>query len=63
MPLFGIDPVTIKPTALVLNILVALIALIKFYRVSCFSWRLFWPFAVASIPFAFGRWAFFVQSG
>jgi uncharacterized protein len=53
MALFGIAPDTMKPTALVLNILVALIVLIKFSRVGCFSWRLFWPFAITSIPFAF----------
>lgn len=53
MALFGIAPDTMKPTALMLNILVALIALIKFQRAGCFSWRLFWPFAAASIPFAF----------
>lgn len=53
MALFGIDPGTMKPSALTLNILVALIALIRFRRAGCFSWQLFWPFAVTSIPFAF----------
>jgi uncharacterized membrane protein YfcA len=42
-----------KPTALVLNILVALIATVQFRRAGFFSWRIFWPFAVSSIPFAF----------
>jgi uncharacterized membrane protein YfcA len=42
-----------KPTALALNILVAAVATLKFYRAGLFSWRLFWPFAVASIPAAF----------
>jgi hypothetical protein len=37
----------------VLNILVASIAALKFYRAGCFSWSRFWPFAVTSIPFAF----------
>jgi uncharacterized membrane protein YfcA len=42
-----------KPTALALNILVALVATLKFYRAGLFSWRLFWPFAVVSVPAAF----------
>jgi uncharacterized membrane protein YfcA len=32
---------------------VAAVATFKFYRAGLFSWRLFWPFAVASIPAAF----------
>lgn len=53
MALFGVAPEVMRPTALVLNILVALIASVKFYRAGCFSWRLFWPFALTSIPAAF----------
>jgi uncharacterized membrane protein YfcA len=53
MALWGIAPETMKPTALTLNILVASIAALKFYRAGCFSWPLFWPFAVTSIPFSF----------
>ena len=53
MALVGVAPGVMKPTALVLNILVAVIATVKFYRVGAFSWRLFWPFAVASMPFAY----------
>ncbi len=53
MALFGLAPEVMKPTALVLNILVASIGTVKFYRAGCFSWPLFWPFAIASIPFAF----------
>jgi uncharacterized membrane protein YfcA len=52
MVLFGFAPASIKPTALVLNILVSLIVSFRFYRAGHFSLRLFWPFAVASIPFA-----------
>jgi uncharacterized membrane protein YfcA len=32
---------------------VALVAVSKYYRAGAFSWQLFWPFALASIPFAF----------
>ncbi|HEY0099082.1 MAG TPA: sulfite exporter TauE/SafE family protein [Pyrinomonadaceae bacterium] len=53
MALFGLAPAQMKPTALCLNILVASIATFRFYRANCFSWPLFWPFAVASIPLAF----------
>lgn len=53
MALFGIAPMVMRPTALTLNILVALIATVKFYRAGCFSWSLFWPFALTSIPAAF----------
>lgn len=53
MALFGVAPAVMKPTALTLNILVALVAATKFYRAGFFSWRIFWPFAVASIPASF----------
>lgn len=53
MALLGVAPATMRPTALVLNILVASIAAFKFYRVGAFSWSLFWPFAITSIPLAF----------
>jgi len=53
MALFNVAPEVMKPAALALNVLVAAIATFKFSRAGCFSWRLFWPFAVTSIPFAF----------
>jgi uncharacterized membrane protein YfcA len=53
MALVGVSPATMKPTALMLNIMVASIATLQFYRAGCFSWRLLWPFAIASIPAAF----------
>src|SRR5438874_11180045 len=53
MSLFGLAPAVIKPTALVLNILVACIGAWQFWRAGHFSWRLFWPFAVLAIPMAF----------
>src|SRR5215210_9002217 len=53
MGLFSFAPDAMKPTALLLNILVALIATVKFRRAGLFSWQLFWPFAVVSIPAAF----------
>ena len=53
MALMGVAPEVMRPTALTLNILVAVIATTKYYRAGAFSWRLFWPFALASIPFAY----------
>lgn len=53
LTLFGFAPLQIKPTALVLNILVASIGSFQFWRAGHFSWRLFWPFAVLSVPAAF----------
>ena len=57
MSLFNLAPAAIKPTALLLNILVASIGAWQFWRAGHFSWRLFWPFALLSIPLAFvGGW-------
>jgi uncharacterized membrane protein YfcA len=53
MGLFSLAPDVMKPTALAINILVSGVATFKFYRAGLFSWRLFWPFAVVSIPAAF----------
>ena len=53
MTLFGIAPTVIRPTALVLNILVASIGTFQFWRAGYFSWNLFWPFALLSIPAAY----------
>ncbi len=53
MSLLGLAPAVIKPTALVLNIIVASIATVQFYRAGHFSWDLFWPFALLAIPAAF----------
>lgn len=50
MALFGFAPAAIKPTALALNVLVSAVVSLRFYRAGYFSWRLFWPFAVASVP-------------
>src|SRR6266480_1108776 len=53
MALFGMAPEMMKPTALVLNLFVAGIGTVRYARAGCFSWNIFWPFAVVSIPFAF----------
>ena len=53
MAFVGVAPATMKPTALVLNLIVGTIALVQFARAGYFSWRLFWPFALGSVPLAF----------
>jgi uncharacterized membrane protein YfcA len=53
MALFGVTATMIRPTALVLNILVASIGAFQFWRAGYFSWQLFWPFALLSVPAAY----------
>ena len=53
MTLFGLATTVIRPTALVLNILVATIGSSQFWRAGHFSWKLFWPFALLSVPAAY----------
>jgi len=53
MTLFGLAPTVIRPTALLLNILVAIIGSFQFWRAGHFQWKLFWPFALLSIPMAY----------
>ena len=52
MALFGVAPVVMKPTALALNLLVAAIGTLQFWRMGLFSWRTFYPFAVLGFPFS-----------
>jgi uncharacterized protein len=51
--LMAVDPISMRPAALCLNVLVASIALYKFYKVDAFNWKLFWPIALTSVPAAF----------
>src|SRR4029078_3551829 len=53
MALFSISPEVMKPTALLLNLFVSLTSFIQFYRGKHFNWKIFLPFAVASVPMAF----------
>jgi uncharacterized membrane protein YfcA len=57
LTLFGLGVEVIRPTALALNILVAAIGFIQWWRGGHFVWGLFWPFALLSVPAAFlGGW-------
>ncbi len=53
MALTGVDPAVMKPTALVLNLVVGSIALLRFSRAGHFSKELLWPFSLGSVPLAF----------
>lgn len=53
LTLLGYSVVVVRPTALLLNVLVASIATWQFRRAGHFSWSLFWPFAILSVPMAF----------
>jgi uncharacterized membrane protein YfcA len=52
LTLAGLEPATIRPTALLLNVLVAGIATIQFWRAGHCSWKLLLPLVVASVPCA-----------
>jgi uncharacterized membrane protein YfcA len=49
----GMSIATIRPSALLLNMIVSGIAFAQFQRAGYFRWKLFWPFAITSIPAAF----------
>jgi hypothetical protein len=53
MALFGVAPVFMKPAALAMNIAVAGLVFYRLWRAGYFDARLFWPFALGSIPLAF----------
>jgi uncharacterized membrane protein YfcA len=53
MALFGVPSIMMRPTALVLNIIVASFASVRFARAGLFRWRTLWPFLLGALPFAF----------
>lgn len=53
MALFAVAPEYLRPTALVLNLIVSFLGTIAFYRKGYFRSRLFWPLALASMPLAY----------
>lgn len=59
MALFAVPAATMKPTALVLNLIASALTAARFIRAGQFNPRLFWMFAIPAIPMAFlgGRFA------
>src|SRR5690606_2972247 len=53
MGLAGVAPEVMRPTALVLNVVVASIATFKFHRTGAFSARLFVPLSLSAVPMAY----------
>lgn len=53
MAFFGITPIVMRPTALVLNILVATFTSFRFLQAGLFRWRTLWPVLLGAIPMAF----------
>lgn len=53
MALFGVAPAVMRPTALVLNVLVSTLASVRYTRAGLFRWRTVWPFLLGAIPMAF----------
>ena len=53
MALFGVPATTMKPTALVLNLIVASLGSVRYLRAGQFRWRTLWPFLLGALPFAF----------
>jgi len=53
MALYGFAPETMKSSALILNLFVSLTSFLLFFKGGHFKWKLFLPFALASIPLSF----------
>jgi uncharacterized membrane protein YfcA len=53
MGFLGVNAAVMKPTALVLNLCVSLIASLQFYRAGHLKVSKLWPFVLTSIPFAY----------
>lgn len=53
MAFAAVSPAVTRPTALILNVFVASIAFFQFWREKHFDWKIFAPFAITSVPFAF----------
>jgi uncharacterized membrane protein YfcA len=53
MALFALPIAVMRPTALVLNIIVASLATFRYSRAGLFRWRTLWPFLAGAMPMAF----------
>lgn len=53
MALFGTAPATMRPTALVLNILAGSLAAFRYIRAGFFDWNSLWPILLGAVPMAF----------
>jgi uncharacterized membrane protein YfcA len=53
MTIFSFNPQILRSSALLLNLFVSGMAFLQYNRKGYFKWKLFLPFAVTSVPFAF----------
>jgi uncharacterized protein len=53
MALFGLAPAVMRPTALLLNIIVTSFTSWRYFNAGMFSGRTLWPFLLGAVPFAF----------
>jgi uncharacterized membrane protein YfcA len=53
MALFSLPAAVMRPTALVLNIVVASLASFRYAKAGLFRWRTLWPFLIGAIPMAY----------
>ncbi|MFM7739346.1 MAG: sulfite exporter TauE/SafE family protein [Planctomycetota bacterium] len=53
MALLGVAPESMKPAALLLNLIVSIVAAIQFGKSGSFRWSLLWPFLLAAVPAAY----------
>lgn len=53
MALFGLEAAVIRPTALVLNIIVTSFSSLRYVRARLFDWAILWPVLLGAVPMAF----------
>ena len=53
MAIFSVSIVVMKPSALLLNLFVSSISFLFYYKMNFFRPKIFYPFAIASVPAAF----------
>ncbi len=53
MTLFGVDPASMRPAALAMNLGVSSLVLLRMSRLRSLDWRLFQPIALGSMPMAY----------
>jgi uncharacterized protein len=53
MALFGVPAAVMRPTALVLNLIVSGLGSVRYFRAGQFRWRTLWPFLLGAMPMAF----------
>jgi uncharacterized protein len=53
MAIFGVAPAAMRPTALMLNIIVTCFTSWRYISAGMFRWRTLWPFLLGAVPLAF----------